>query len=153
MWHFRQARRMRSDEGASAVEFALVSMVLVFFLVGIVQFGFTFMQYLEVVHAAREGARWASILPVEGLGTVDTVGSVRYRVSEAAPGLNPRLADEDIVVSVDGVVRDAMSDDDSGLPVQVSVSYDSPLVIPPMNLFLGDSGVVPLTSSATLKVE
>lgn len=145
---------LRADDGASAVEFALVSMVLVLFLVGIMQFGFTFMQYLEVVHAAREGARWASIRPVEGVGSVAAPNSVRYRVSAAAPGLNPRLADEDIVITVDGATRDdVFGEEDSGLAVQCTVTYDSPLVIPPMNLVLGDEGVVHLTSSATQMVE
>ncbi|GAB4276789.1 MAG: hypothetical protein Kow0056_07600 [Coriobacteriia bacterium] len=142
-----------SDEGASAVEFALVSFVLMLFLVGISQFGFTFMQYLEVVHAAREGARWASIRPGEGIGSVAQTGSVKYRVSVAAPGLSPALSDEDISVTVDGAPRDdVLTDTDSGKPVQVTVTYDSPLVIPPMNLFFPD-GVVHLTSSATQMVE
>ncbi|MDP2233444.1 MAG: pilus assembly protein, partial [Actinomycetota bacterium] len=68
----------RHDQGASAVEFAIVSIVLVLLLTGILQFGYTFFQYLEVVHAAREGARWAS-LGVEP-GSVGDSESVRGRV-------------------------------------------------------------------------
>lgn len=142
--------RQRGSEGAAAVEFALVSTLLVLFLVGIMQFGYTFFQYLEVVHSAREGARWAA-LGTEA-GSVSDPSSVRGRVAAAAPGLDPGLGDSAISVSVAGGGGEAVIPADSGKPVTVAVTYDSPIFLP----FIGDivgGGAFHLTSSATLRVE
>lgn len=143
-------RNNHDDEGASAVEFALVSVVLILFLVGIVQFGYTFFQYLEVVHSAREGARWAA-LGVEA-GSVSDPTSVRGRVASAAPGLSPGLVDANITVSVAGGGSQAVIPADSGKPVTVGVSYSSPIFMPLLGDIVG-GGAFALKSSATLRVE
>jgi len=72
----------RGDAGAAAVEFALVAFVLIALLIGIIQFGYTFFEYVSVAHAAREGVRWAA------LGAVSEVDA---RAKAAAPGLDPSL--------------------------------------------------------------
>ncbi|MDA3936538.1 MAG: TadE/TadG family type IV pilus assembly protein [Actinomycetota bacterium] len=143
-------QRARQEEGASAVEFALVSIILVLFLTAIVQFGFTFFQYLEVVHGAREGARWASLsTPAGSVGAADTV---RYRVAQAAPGLTPGLDDSNISVSVDGTGNeDATYPADTGKPVTVTVTYESPVFMPLIGEIVGEAFT--LTSAATLRVE
>lgn len=48
------------------MEFALVFPLLVLLLVGIVEFGWVFAQYLDVRHGAREGARIAAVNYPEG---------------------------------------------------------------------------------------
>lgn len=145
-------RQTRDDSGASAVEFALVSIVLILFLVGICQFGLTFFQYLEVVHSAREGARWAA-LGTEA-GSVSDPTSVRGRVAAAAPGLNPTLSDDQIGISVEGGGETAVIPADGGKPVTVTVTYDSPVFMPLIgDIALDGSSVFHLTSSATLRVE
>lgn len=45
------------EEGAAAVEFALVASLLILLLLGIVMFGIAFFRYQGVQAAAREGAR------------------------------------------------------------------------------------------------
>src|SRR6266542_4180318 len=63
----RRARmhRLRSfhaaDEGQNLVEFALLLPILMYILMGIMQFGLIFAVYLTLNNAVREGARWASI--------------------------------------------------------------------------------------------
>ena len=49
------------DEGQNLVEFALLLPVLMFILMGIMQFGLIFAVYLTANNAVREGARWSSI--------------------------------------------------------------------------------------------
>ncbi len=51
----------RADEGQNLVEFALLLPVLMFILMGIMQFGLIFAVYLTMNNTVREGARWASI--------------------------------------------------------------------------------------------
>lgn len=135
-------RAKRSDEGASAVEFAIVAIVLILLLTGIVQFGYTFFQYLEIVHAAREGARWASLGLDEG--TVSDPDTVRGRVAAAAPGLSPALTTEQIGISEVSV--------DGQPAVTVQVSYTSPIFVPLIGDIVGGSGF-DLQSAATLRVE
>lgn len=132
----------RGDEGASAVEFAIVAIVLIMLLTGIVQFGYTFFQYLEIVHAAREGARWASLSLDEG--TVSDPDSVRGRVAAAAPGLSPALTNEQITISSTTV--------DGQQAVTVHVSYSSPVFVPLIGDIVGGEGF-DLESAATLRVE
>ncbi len=48
---------VRSDRGATAVEFALVILPLALLLMGIIDFGRAYSQQLELSSAAREGAR------------------------------------------------------------------------------------------------
>lgn len=51
----------RDDEGQNIVEFALLLPLLMYILMGIIQFGFIFAAYLTLNNAVREGARWGSI--------------------------------------------------------------------------------------------
>lgn len=51
----------RDDRGTAAIEFALVLPFLVLLLLGIVEFGMMFGDQLALTHAAREGARLASV--------------------------------------------------------------------------------------------
>jgi Flp pilus assembly protein TadG len=53
--------RLRDDEGASAVEFALVVPLLVLIVFGIINFGFVFSQQNSLNTAVREGARRAVV--------------------------------------------------------------------------------------------
>ena len=50
-----------SDEGAAAVEFALVSVLLFTLFFGIIQYGYFFLQSSGAEHAAWVGARAASV--------------------------------------------------------------------------------------------
>jgi Flp pilus assembly protein TadG len=54
-------RRLNGERGASLVEMALVAPFLLLILLGIIEFGYTFGEFNEVRHAAREGARFAAV--------------------------------------------------------------------------------------------
>ena len=54
-------RFLSDDEGQNLVEFALLLPVLMYILMGIMQFGLIFAAYITVNNAVREGARWGSI--------------------------------------------------------------------------------------------
>lgn len=53
----RTNRLARDERGSPAVEFALIAPVLILLILGIVQFGFAFYTYNEMMNGAREGAR------------------------------------------------------------------------------------------------
>jgi Flp pilus assembly protein TadG len=123
--------REHGDRGAAAVEFALILPVLLLLVLGISQFGITFYQWLEMEHAAREGARWGSI--GYAAGTTGNALTIRGKVYAAAPGLSPRLADANVAVSPADPVNH------QGDPVIVTVTYDTP-VLPLMGTIFGVTG-------------
>lgn len=57
----RISRKIKDEQGASAVEFALVLPILLLLIFGIIEFGLLYHDYLAVTHAAREGARMAAV--------------------------------------------------------------------------------------------
>lgn len=59
-------RRRRTETGATLIEFAFVFPLLILLLVGIVESGWLFAQYLDVRHGAREGVRSATVNFPEG---------------------------------------------------------------------------------------
>jgi Flp pilus assembly protein TadG len=69
---------IRSDRGAAAVEFALLLPVLILLVFGIVEFGRAYNLYLAVTHAAREGARIASVR--NGTGATD--GEIKTQIAD-----------------------------------------------------------------------
>lgn len=132
-----RSRRGSDDGGAAAVEFALVLIVLVLIVMGIVQFGVTYSQWLQVVHAAREGARWASLQrPAD---------EVRSRVTAASAPMVPKAVD----ITPGGYDLPGGVGD----PVTVTVYFDSSILTPLMRTLFGVAGVKELRSSATLRVE
>jgi Flp pilus assembly protein TadG len=66
-------RRMRSQRGAAAVEFAIVVPLLFLLIFGIIDFGFGFHAWDASENAAREGARVAAVDP----NTADITARVR----------------------------------------------------------------------------
>jgi Flp pilus assembly protein TadG len=57
----------KNEDGAAAVEMALVLPILLLLVFGIIEFGFIFNRYISVTHAAREGARQMAIRPTDEL--------------------------------------------------------------------------------------
>lgn len=58
-------RRVRGDRGATLVEGALVTPVLLLFIFGIFEFGLAFRDYLTVANSTRDGVRTASVAGAE----------------------------------------------------------------------------------------
>ena len=63
------------DEGAAAVEFALLFPIFFMVCIGTITFGFAFEKWISVTQAAREASRFAATYPnPNGTTWVDTVG-------------------------------------------------------------------------------
>jgi Flp pilus assembly protein TadG len=60
----------RREEGAAAVEFALLLPLLVLLLFGIIEFGFAFSTRIQATNAAREAARLA-VVGVDNWGNIN----------------------------------------------------------------------------------
>jgi len=110
----RFAKRFRREEGAAAVEFALILTVLVMILFGIIEFGRAYSSLEIYVSAAREGARVAAVR-----GSPEEVNS---RINQAVVGypIGPGSPTLDHTCTEDTV----------GQPVTVSWTQAVPIQIP-----------------------
>src|SRR3954463_2655891 len=73
----RRLRRLQNDRGQTAVEFALVTPVIIVLLLGIIQVGIAFHDYITVTDAARAGARKAVVDRFTGENTTQLAQHVR----------------------------------------------------------------------------
>ena len=79
-------RRGRGQEGAAAVEFALILPVLIFLVLGGMDLGHRFYMQHLITNASREGARYAA--KYTGTAAAPTSAAVSNYVKLPAPGLN-----------------------------------------------------------------
>jgi len=89
-WHgfrptFCVARRARREEGQAIIEFAFIFSMLALLLLGIVNFGITFYDQIELSNAVSSAAK----VVMAGAGVItDPCQSVNNALAAAAPGLN-----------------------------------------------------------------
>lgn len=74
-----------SDQGAAAVEFGLIALLLFTLLFGIIQFGLWFWSWQAAGSAAREASRVAAVSPCDS-SRITTTGT---RALDGAPTTNP----------------------------------------------------------------
>ena len=86
-------RRGHGDNGATLVESAIVTPVLLLFILGIFEFGFAFRDYLAVANSTRDAAREASVA-----GNVLDADYRMMRAIERASAALPDGAIERIVI-------------------------------------------------------
>ena len=108
----RPGTGLRSERGAAAVEFAIVAPMLVFLLLGIVEFSKVMMVQSSLSAAARDGARAVT------LGS--TIGAAQAVAQSAATSV--ALATSQVTVSGDCVGKT------SSTTVTVTVKYTQPVL-------------------------
>ena len=81
----------RREEGASAVEFAILAPLLFMLLFGIIGFGLAFLQVQSIRTAVREGGRYAA--------TGASVSGTQQRVIAAATGYIPSGQQSNVIVT------------------------------------------------------
>ena len=131
MMRRRSLKIIKNENGASAVEFAIILPILVILIFGIVEFGIAYNNYLAITHAAREGARLAAV-DLYNPKLEDIIRERAYPISpnkitvSTPDGLPPKIGDR----------------------VEVEVTYSISIEIP----FVG-SWNIPLKSKATMRLE
>ena len=100
-------RKQGNDEGAAAVEAAIVFPVLILLIMGLVGFGLVLNAYQSINHAAYEGARYAALGQDNSAVTsrVDaTVGDIAQVTGVSSPGCSGG-ANNAATVTVDATVN------------------------------------------------
>ena len=129
----RRHRIIKSEKGASAVEFALILPILVILVFGIVQFGIAYNNYIALTHAAREGARLAAV----NMDETEGIEWFENRIRESAPS-----------VSIESIT---LSGQDGNIGDSVAVTVTGEVLN--IEIPLAGSWPVQLASTATLRLE
>jgi Flp pilus assembly pilin Flp len=127
----RRHRIIKSEKGASAVEFALILPLLIMLVFGIVEFGIAFNNYVTITHAAREGARIAAV----DLNNPDLKNIIIERSYPVS------ITPDDITISTPEGTN-------IGDPVEVEITYNISITIP-----LVGSWDIPLKNKAIMRLE
>jgi Flp pilus assembly protein TadG len=125
--------RLKAERGQDLVEFALIFPILFLVLMGIFDLGRATYYTSALYNAAREGARYGIIFP-------DDVPGIESAVEFMAVG----ITSEELVIAV------AYPSDDT---VQVTVSWDMPIVTPLIGALFEGANTVTLGSQATMTIE
>ena len=88
---------VKNDEGVSAIEFAIISPVLLTIVLGVFQFGIAMNQYLNLTNAAAQGALTLAL----SRGTTTPYTATTAAITAAAPNL--ATAQTTITVRINGV--------------------------------------------------
>jgi len=120
-----RAGDIRRQDGAAAVEFAIVATLFFVLVFGIIDFGFGLWSWNSTANAAREGAR---------RGAVDSnVADITQRVRDAAATLDPSKLTVSVLCSRGGGAFAACPAGSSWLEgdiVRVVVDYEYDLITP-----------------------
>jgi Flp pilus assembly protein TadG len=122
---------LKNDEGVSAIEFAIISPVMITLMIGIFQFGVAMNHYLNLTNAVAQGALTIAL----SRGTTTPYTSMKSAISSAAPNLLP--AQTTITVKINGT---ACTDDATcspklvaGQPALVKATYPCNLTVMGVN--------------------
>jgi Flp pilus assembly protein TadG len=118
---------LKNDEGVSAIEFAIISPVLMMMMTGIFQFGVAMNHYLNLTNAVAQGALTLAL----SRGTTTPYTSTTAAIGSAAPNLTP--GQTTITVRINGVActNDATCSAAlvAGLPALVRATYPCNLTV------------------------
>ena len=81
--------RRRDQRGAEAVEFALICVILFPLLLGIIQYGIFFNDYLQSRQAVRQGARTAVVLGFNSCAATNAAAIKCYTKNVTSPVSGP----------------------------------------------------------------
>lgn len=151
-------RRRHHANGQGLAEFALVLPVLALILVGILQFAFIFGTQIGLTNAAREAARYASVVRTDTLALANEHGPlVRTKLLGAILPTNVQSYSAANLNNGQTRICYQTFIDTSGataVRVRVDVAYGHPLFVPLIaGLLTNGSGVLTVTASEQLPVD
>jgi Flp pilus assembly protein TadG len=132
-------RQRGRDDGASAVEFALVLPLLIILVFGIISFGIVFAQKLALGNAARQAARYGvvqgrtcgdMVASAQGAANTISMQGSNTKVLISMTGANPTPCGPDSNYTSAEQAAQPCLGSQSNDEVTVRIRYDSTLTIP-----------------------
>jgi Flp pilus assembly protein TadG len=148
----------RKQDGAAAVEFAFVLVLMLLILAGMVEFGRTFWYADALTKATRDGARVMSSWPIDTINS-QGIGAARSLTQGGAnaANLSPPLATGNVLVQCLNEAFNPVTCADGTAPANVRVSIDGFTVdLGAWFPFIGSDGLIsfggiPLTPHTTMR--
>lgn len=126
----------RHEQGQDLIEHALVLPLFLLFTLGIIEFGYLYLQYNTITNAAREGAR-AGVIPLTcDLACVEGIA-----------------LDFTTIAGIDPDVVEITASNPTAGQVQVVIVYETSLITAPLIRAVGGDGAITLQTSATMNRE
>lgn len=130
---------IRHQKGQALVEFALVMPILIFFLLGVAEFGWLLNAQISITSAAREGVRAAAVLP--------TTEAARLTAAQNA-SINALTGTSGVTLTTSGInYTEVVQADNTKNAVLVLTGTVKPLI----GLYV--SNPYSMTAKATMRVE
>lgn len=121
-----QRRRQRHEQGAVALEFALIVPILLVLFFGIVNYGIVLAQQLSLSNSARQAARFA-VVDVEGR----TCGQIENEARAAAETIGMLPTDPTYALTgATGTCERPCADSTPTTDLTVTLTYRSEFVVP-----------------------
>jgi Flp pilus assembly protein TadG len=127
------AKLRKSERGQSLVEFALVLPILLFLVLGVLEFGWILKAEIAVNAAAREGARYAAV------GNVDAKS-----LAEAA------VPNVDVIITIDAVKKEVKAEAKSKEYSLIGFHVDASK---PLGFYLSTKEKIAADATVTMKLE
>lgn len=133
-----QPMKKASESGQSLVELAISLIVLLYLLLGAVEFGIALFQYISIRDAAQEGALYGSINPTDSAG-------MQARAIAAAADVTP-LTPSNVVVSWSDASKKCEGSTLVGgtyvtNTVTVSITFDHEIFLPLVGDMIGNDNI------------
>jgi len=131
-----------TENGQSLVEFAISLTVILYLLVGAIEFGIALFQYVQLRDAAQEGALYGSLNPVDDAGIFAHV---------KAASSSPIDLQNDSAVQISKNIIDGNGqggDPCEGDGIQVAITYPHQVFMPFVSSFIG-SNTININASVT----
>jgi Flp pilus assembly protein TadG len=116
----RLAGRLRREDGAAAVEFALIAGVLSLLIFGMLEYGLFFLQSQSLKAGAREGARQAAV----GANLTSVKQAVSDGSAGALPPTSPAVTMR-LIGSAQTTCTTTTTDDTQGKEVEVAINTNN----------------------------
>ena len=144
-------KNAQKERGQSLVELSISILVLLLLLVGAVEFGMAFFQFVQLRDAAQEGALYGSLNPTDITGVME-----RVRGSSDSPidlGDTSVVPDANIIVTLTSSNSDPKracegidtNGDSNGIEVRIEFEHD--VFMPFMEAIIGPT--IPLNATVT----
>jgi Flp pilus assembly protein TadG len=145
------SERLRGEQGAELIEFALTMPLLLLLVLGIIEFGFLFQEYEVVTNASREGARLGAFIPSAGYAVDDVTARINDYLT--AGGLELVKADPAPTVVESQIPIGASGKCMAAVTVTVNYRHPLPFLGGIMSYFNSPMAAIPLKSVAVMRSE
>lgn len=131
-----EQNQKRRSKGQSLVETAIILPIVLLLIMGIIDFGLLFNNYILISNASREGARKAAL------------GGTDSEVVQIIENMTTTLDLSKMTINI----SPSFGSRGHGTEVKVSIAYDSKLITPLIDNFF-PGGVATLKNTSIMRVE